>query len=436
MNFANDILACGNWYSITTTKRSAMSFVLGMSLFYKMRLHNDFTTMIACHYIADAIIEKKPINYFQNFDNEKIQLNRFNKIIESILLDDPYIPNYLSIFDETGLENDYIRKIMIIISIHHNTYIYNPISVIIAVINKSYIVKKWIDDVLEYIKDDYFFELKHFQVKSHENFLLLIDYKSSKQTDVPFISPRSSLLLSFKDKNCYRCRDNNLNISIKAIDKFNSIREITALRKIVGYKGIIKLHDFKIDYDQGIISTQLGTKTIKGQNHVSIFYKLKWIKSIMEGLLVMHHHHMIHCDIKPSNIILTDDGNAVIANFGSVDFYCNVLTLRSPKIGTINYQDYNLLIHRKKSQVIHCGYEIDIWSLACVILELMTGIYPYFQASTELELINEIELKLFQNEPFQDIENLQLRDLIILMLEIKPFNRINIRECLSLMKKI
>lgn len=44
--------------------------------------------------------------------------------------------------------------------------------------------------------------------------------------------------------------------------------------------------------------------------------RLRSYIQVMEGLSFIHSRDMIHCDIKPENILVTTNGNFVISDFG------------------------------------------------------------------------------------------------------------------------
>ena len=48
---------------------------------------------------------------------------------------------------------------------------------------------------------------------------------------------------------------------------------------------------------------------------------IKYIKGVASGLAKMHSMNMIHLDIKPSNIMLNNNDEAVIIDFGSTKRY-------------------------------------------------------------------------------------------------------------------
>ena len=49
---------------------------------------------------------------------------------------------------------------------------------------------------------------------------------------------------------------------------------------------------------------------------------LRGVESIMLGLRYLHSKHIVHCDIKPANILVDADGEWFLCDYGScVDLY-------------------------------------------------------------------------------------------------------------------
>ena len=115
-------------------------------------------------------------------------------------------------------------------------------------------------------------------------------------------------------------------------------------------------------------------------------------------LLSLKHSHslgIVHCDLKPENLVLKHENksNIKLIDFGSAwtggskEFYIQSRFYRAPEV--ILQADWN--------------EKIDIWSLGCIIAELVTG-WPLFTGGTELDVLYHIifilgppEKRLFQS---------------------------------------
>jgi dual specificity tyrosine-phosphorylation-regulated kinase 2/3/4 len=97
------------------------------------------------------------------------------------------------------------------------------------------------------------------------------------------------------------------------------------------------------------------------------------------ALKFVHEHNVIHGDIKPENILFTDSQRESVK---IIDFGCScfVSKLLFSYIQSRYYRAPEVILG------LQYGTAIDIWSLGCVLCEMVTG-QPLFPAEDESELI-------------------------------------------------
>lgn len=88
------------------------------------------------------------------------------------------------------------------------------------------------------------------------------------------------------------------------------------------------------------------------------------------GIEYLHEYNIIHRDLKPANILLNEGGSILLADFGiSKIFENNIKTFTL--IGTPYY------ISPEMYKDINYDKKIDIWSLGCILYELVTLNVPF-----------------------------------------------------------
>lgn len=103
------------------------------------------------------------------------------------------------------------------------------------------------------------------------------------------------------------------------------------------------------------------------------------LRQIAQALDYAHQQGIIHRDLKPGNIMLDEDGNAYLSDFGIARVLGSDLT-GSMIIGTPAYMS------PEQANGLPIDGRSDIYSLGIVLFELMTGKEPY-QAETPMAVL-------------------------------------------------
>ncbi len=154
-------------------------------------------------------------------------------------------------------------------------------------------------------------------------------------------------------------------------------------------------HEENIYY---IVMELIQGKTLKAIINEDGVLPWKWSLNIAiqvaSALETAHRNSIVHRDIKPHNIIITEDGIAKVTDFGIAKAVSNsTITAFGTTIGSVHY------FSPEHARGGYTDAKSDIYSLGVVMYEMLTGRVP-FDADTPVS----IALKHMQEKPVEPIK--------------------------------
>ena len=161
---------------------------------------------------------------------------------------------------------------------------------------------------------------------------------------------------------------------VEFIEKFHSEAKAAAR---LAHPNIVSIYDVGIDNcDHYIVMEYVQGNSLKDkirqEGALDILTATKIAKDIANGLAHAHAHNLVHCDIKPHNILMTPDGFAKIADFGIARAITeSTMTYSGNVIGSVHY------FSPEQAQGGAITPKSDVYSLGIVMYEMLTNKLPF-----------------------------------------------------------
>lgn len=223
----------------------------------------------------------------------------------------------------------------------------------------------------------------------------------------------------------------NRNVAVKILkEQFSSDtefvkkfkREATAAASLSN-NHIVNIYDVGSDNDINyIIMEYVSGKTlkqvIKENGKLAPNRAVELSIQIVKALECAHKNNIIHRDIKPHNILVTDDGTAKVTDFGIAKASNSVTITNSNRImGSAHY------FSPEQAKGSFVDFRTDIYSLGIVMYEMVTGRVPYDADSPVSVALKHIQEPVVPPKELDENIPDSLNKLILKAVEKEPIRR-------------
>ncbi|MDJ0834987.1 MAG: serine/threonine-protein kinase [Acidobacteriota bacterium] len=130
------------------------------------------------------------------------------------------------------------------------------------------------------------------------------------------------------------------------------------------------------------------------------FFEL--MQPVLEGVAYAHEHHLVHRDLKPTNLKLTGDGQPKVLDFGLVKFLNkepsgddSFQTMAGMVLGSAGYMS------PEQADGLSSDARTDVFSMGVIMYEFLAGRNPFqcknpFATITKILTVNPVSLELIR----------------------------------------
>lgn len=140
----------------------------------------------------------------------------------------------------------------------------------------------------------------------------------------------------------------------------------------LSHRNIITIHDLGEHEGQPYLAMEFLTgedlqHRLARSEPMSLRRKLEIAAEICDGLCYAHRRGLIHRDVKPANIFITDEGVVKLLDFGLARMVASELTRSNMMMGTLNY------MAPEQVRGERTDHRADIFSFGVVLYEMLSG---------------------------------------------------------------
>ncbi len=250
-------------------------------------------------------------------------------------------------------------------------------------------------DHFEYEKDKYDWNIISVSKDNQNNRSVYCGVNKENKDDCIYVK-QFKLFFSFKNSN-----------EISQI-----LKEIYFLILLRDQKYFVKINDIFFDKEykrlflvfKGNCVSLNKLINYKANDYLSNNDLIKWIiYQISFGLYILHYNNIIHNDIKPSNILIDEEGGITICDFGSASYKNKESYSYTRYYSSPEFLNNTNMIRDEKS---------DMWALGVIIVELYLKKNRYFKSDDEEKTI-ENQLKfIFAKFGMENIQKENINKII------------------------
>ncbi|XP_013146381.1 PREDICTED: serine/threonine-protein kinase fused isoform X2 [Papilio polytes] len=180
-----------------------------------------------------------------------------------------------------------------------------------------------------------------------------------------------------------------------------NLRQECDIQRQLNHPNIIRMIDSFDTESELVVVTEYAEKELhsilakEGCLNEEQVKKITW--DLVSALYYLHSHRVLHRDLKPQNVLLDSSGRAKLCDFGLARIMTNATHILTSIKGTPLYMAPELIDEKPYD------HQADLWSLGCIVYELMAG-QPPFCTMSIWQLVRMIRHKPVQWPSFISME--------------------------------
>jgi serine/threonine protein kinase len=163
-------------------------------------------------------------------------------------------------------------------------------------------------------------------------------------------------------------------------------REYAAM-SVLRHPSVVDIHDYGVHDGLEYLAMEYfprGDLKARLMRRISESESLHYLREIAASLNVVHQAGLLHRDLKPPNVMLRDNDQVVLIDFGLAFEVAS--GLRSTHTGVLRGSPYYMSPEQALGEEL--GPKADLYSLGVILYEMLTGVRP-FDGISAIEVLEQ-----------------------------------------------
>ncbi len=176
-------------------------------------------------------------------------------------------------------------------------------------------------------------------------------------------------------------------VAVKAFKQHSGLdwiflqREVERLLRLDRHPHVVTLLDAGLESDPPYYVVDLLTggsleQFVNPQQAAPPPRVMAWTRQMCDALGYVHQKGLIHCDLKPANVLIDEQDRVRVVDFGQ----SRVFTESAASLGTLFYMAPEQAVVTELGKPVHPDVRWDIYALGATLFSLLTGQVPYATA--------------------------------------------------------
>ncbi|CAN6279195.1 unnamed protein product [Urochloa humidicola] len=188
--------------------------------------------------------------------------------------------------------------------------------------------------------------------------------------------------------------------ALRSIQHRNLLPIITACSTVDNTGNVFKALVYELMPNGNLDSWLHGKGDGEAPKRLGLTQRISIAVNVADALDYLHHdcgRPTVHCDLKPSNILLDDDMSALLGDFGIARFYFDPQAKWAGSISSVGVKGTIGYIPPEYGGGGHASTSGDVYSFGIVLLEILTGKRP-----TDAMFMDGLDIIRFVENSFPD----------------------------------